>query len=332
MEFQKLKNSFRHLIVIFLILIFLCVLILWKFHLSSFSQEEAVTTFQETNYQQQIDEYYNYCLSTPYVSEDTEASIQDFLERYQSDDFAVYFEDIYNHYTILKNEDKVYYGASLIKLLDATYLIRKALAFEVDLDTTVIVYEERFQKDYSTGMDSHQVGEAISLRDLIYYAIAYSDNTAHEMLFDYIGVLPLREYATSLGVSLSINEVEHFGNLTATMTHQILEEVYEILIMDNEYSELLRTAMNNTYFNSLNYGDIEILHKYGSYDPYFHDIGIYDDDSYPYFISIMSLIGEQASPNKITEIHQKIRAIYEANIEDKNEYCLEARDEYINSL
>lgn len=332
MKFQKLKSSFRYLIIIFLIFILLCVLILWNFHLSFFSNEEVVSVFQETDYQQQIDEYYNNCLSAPYVSLDTENAIQDFLNRYQADDFAVYFEDIHNHYTILKNEDEVYYGASLIKLLDATYLIRKALSFEIDLNSTMIVYKKEFQRDYSIGMENHKFGDSVSLRDLIYYAISYSDNTAHEMLFDYIGVQPLREYAASLGVSLSVNEVEHFGNLTATMTHQILEEVYEILIMDNEYSELLYDAMNNTYFNSLNYDDVTILHKYGSYDPYFHDIGIYDDETYPYFISVMSLIGEQGSPNKITKIHQEIREIYEANIKDKNAYCLEARDEYANSL
>ena len=334
MNIKKLKNHFKSFIVLFLVFIAICIFFLWvqsqKSHLDSyFENDEPV--FQETTIQSKINAYYRNCLDTPYVSSKTESLIQEFLEKYEQDSFALYFEDIYNQYTILKNENTVYYGASLIKLLDATYLIRQAMAEEISLEET-IEYQEKHERAYSIGMEDYHFGDKVRLYDLIYYAIAYSDNTAHEMLYEYIGVEALKEYATSLGISLTVNQEEHFGDLTATMTNHILKEVYDILLLENEYSELLLKSMNNTYYNSLNYDNIEILHKYGSYDPYFHDIGIYNDPDYPYFISVMSLIGEQTSPNQITRIHQEIRDIYKSNLLDKTSYCLTKKLEYESGL
>ena len=266
-------------------------------------------------------EIYENCQNTPYLADTTTEKINEFLTKYSNENFAIYFEDINNEYTILKNETTSFYGASLIKVLDATYLIRKALAGEIDLKTETVTYEARHKRDYSLGMDNHTIGEQISLETLIGYALSVSDNAAHEMLYEYIGVNNLRTYASSLGITITANSVEHFGYLNADYTHKILEEVYDIILMDNSYSELLTTNMNNTYFNSLNFDDVVILHKYGSYNPYFHDIGIYNDEEYPYFISVMTTIGEQASPNKITELHQEIRTIYEENLEAKENYC-----------
>ena len=141
-----------------------------------------------------------------------------------------------NEYTILKNETISFYGASLIKVLDATYLIRKALAGEIDLKTETVTYEARHKRDYSLGMDNHTIGEQISLETLIGYALSVSDNAAHEMLYEYIGVNNLRTYASSLGITITANSVEHFGYLNADYTHKILEEVYDIILMDNSYS------------------------------------------------------------------------------------------------
>ena len=266
-------------------------------------------------------EIYENCQKTPYEDTTTTTKINDFLTKYTNENFAIYFEDINNEYTILKNETTSFYGASLIKLLDATYLIRKALAGEIDLETETITYAPRHKRAYSLGMDNHTYGENISLEILIGYALSVSDNTAHEMLYEYIGVENLRNYANSLGITITANSAEHFGYLNAEYTHKMLEEAYDIIQMNNAYSELLTTNMNNTYFNSLNYDDVVILHKYGSYTPYFHDIGIYNDEEYPYFISIMTTIGEQGSPNIITELHQEIRTIYEENLEAKENYC-----------
>lgn len=333
MKVEKLKNYFKSLILFFLMVIVICLFLLWiqckKNNQVSYFKNQSV--FQETNIQKEVDVYYQKCLNSPYVSEKSERLIQEFLNKYQNDTFALYFEDINNQYTILKNENKVYYGASLIKLLDATYLIRQAMAGEISLEETV-EYQVKHQRLYSMGMDSYFFGDKVSLSDLIHYAISYSDNTAHEMLYEYIGVEQLKEYASSLGVFLTINQEEHFGNLTVTMANNILKEVFDILFLDNEYSELLFKSMNNTYFNSLNYDGVEILHKYGSLDPHFHDIGIYNDFDYPYFISVMSLIGEQENPNKITRIHREIRDIYKSNLLDKTSYCLTLKREYENTL
>ncbi len=325
MKKRTRKHKKRKILLFGMIILILCFGIGTKSYLEKKEEERQYQMYLEE--QQRIAEekrkreIYETCQNTPYMDELTTTKINEFLNKYSNENFAIYFEDINNGYTIMKNETTSFYGASLIKLLDATYLIRKAINGEIDLKTETVTYESRHKRDYSLGMDSHSFGEKISLEILIGYALAASDNTAHEMLYEYIGVENLRNYAKTLGITITANSVEHFGYLNADYTHKMLEEAYDIIKLNNSYSELLTTNMNNIYFNSLNFDDIIMLHKYGSYSPYFHDIGIYNDQENPYLISIMTLIGEQESPNQITDLHKEIHAIYEFNLEAKETHC-----------
>ena len=317
----------RHLFLLMLILI---IITLGLFETKNYLQKQEQTkneiknnelAIQKINETKELETKYQKCLEEPFLSIDTANSIKLFLDKYSSSDFAIYFEDINNNYTITKNENTLFYGASLIKLFDAAYLIEKAINNEINLETETVEYLSKYVRAYSDNMAEHKIGDKVSLKDLISYILLTSDNSAHEMLFDYIGANNLKDYAKTLGVNLTINDYDHFGYLTAEDTHKILEKIYYLINLDNEYSDLLKDNMSNTYFNSLNFDNITILHKYGSYDPYFHDIGIYNNPDYPYYISIMTTIGEQASPNKITELHKEIKKIYNTNLEQKEEYC-----------
>jgi len=158
----------------------------------------------------------------------------------------------------------------------------------------------------------------------MYYAISVSDNGAHRMLTDYIGVDNLRNYAhDTLGVNLTINENDRFGYMNVTTTNTLLKHVYELLQNDNEYTTLLKDAMNNTYYNALNFDDITYLHKYGYYNQYFHDIGIYDDYYNPYTISIFTLYGnpDTGALDEVSNISKEIYNIYQTNLDKKEEYC-----------
>ena len=264
---------------------------------------------------------YQECMTNPYLSNKTLLRIQTFFQKYSSNNYALYFQDLTNEYKIVKNENRSFYGASLIKLLEATYLIRQALENKVNLQTETLIYKSYHRKGYSLKMENHRIGEKISLETLISYILLVSDNTAHEMLYEYIGCDNLKEYALSLNINLTITNKEHFGYLTAKETNNILKETYDIISMNNEYSKLLVNSMNNDYYNSLNYKNIHILHKFGYQNIYFHDIGIYNDEKNPYLISILTTAGEPVSFNLLTEIHQEIRIIYEKNIKEKEEYC-----------
>lgn len=47
-------------------------------------------------------EIYENCQNTPYLADTTTEKINEFLTKYSNENFAIYFEDINNEYTILK--------------------------------------------------------------------------------------------------------------------------------------------------------------------------------------------------------------------------------------
>ena len=55
-------------------------------------------------------------------------------------------------------------------MLDAIYIYENALEGNIDLDTTK-KYTKNFKVLYSAGLEKHKIGDMISLRDLVKYAI-----------------------------------------------------------------------------------------------------------------------------------------------------------------
>ncbi len=260
--------------------------------------------------------FYKECMNKPFQSESTKQNIQHFLNKYQQEYFGLYFDDLINQYTILKNANKVYYGASLIKLLEAVYILDN---HEIDLNTK-LVYSYHNQKNYSLGMDKYLPGSVITIKDLITYTIEVSDNTAHEILLNYIGLETLRNYSLTLGMDLSISASDHYGYLTPEDCNKLLKTTYQLISKNDEKSIFLKELMNNPYYNALSFEDITLIHKYGLYDNYYNDIGIYLGD-YPYLISILTYFGKEDYTNKVQKISQEIYEIYKNNLEEKENYC-----------
>lgn len=317
-------------------LLLICIVILGSFILSYqiiksdsqttsklFSQKnnERLQKQKELEIAQTKQMKYEKCLNTPYQMPALDEELAKIEENYSNKLVSFYFEDFNNNWQLISNEQSVYYGASLIKILDATYLINKAHKKEISLDET-ITYEPKYHYPYSLGLSTYNYNDEISLQELIHYLLLVSDNSAHEMLYEYIGLDNLKKYAESLGIHLTINELEHYGNLTLTDVKLILKELYNTLNTCEEYSDIILNAMNNDYYNYLNYDDIRIYHKYGELYPYYHDIGIYLDNS-PYFIAIMSsLSANKETKKQYQELHQALHEVYQRNIHAKEQYCL----------
>jgi len=256
------------------------------------------------------EEKYNKCLNKAFeVTEVTEEidslqnELNSILKKYN---VSVYYEDINSGFDFKFNEDKIIYGASLIKLVDALYLYDN----DVDFSDTM-VYESKYIKGSSTGMDKRTVGEAVSIKDLMNYSLSVSDNTAHVMLVDYIGYNNLRDYGRSLGATAILSGVggEKYGNQTARDTNIYLKRAYEIMSEDED-GNYLKEFMSNDYQNHLFLdNEKDIAHKYGSYDRYFHNIGIVFDD-YPYTISVLTEHGNDNYKEIIKIIHEKINEVH----------------------
>ncbi len=259
-------------------------------------------------------EDYSTCLNKEYSSEElTEEIISKKQEvdnlivrnKYKA---SVYFEDINTGFIYTYQPNTSYYGASLIKLVDALYLINKAIDGKINLDTETVIYTEAYKKAYSSGMATHKYGDAVSLRDLITYAVAVSDNSAHMMLYDYIGRENLKAYGQSLGAKYIMTGSDTFGNQSAADTNLYLKEAYRIITENEEYGSFLKIIMDNNVRNSFNTNTIKIYHKYGAYDIYYHDIGL-SLEEHPYAISIFTLHENKNYKEVVQNIHTKVREL-----------------------
>ncbi len=282
---------------------------------------------EEERIQKEKEEKYQACLSRTFDEEE----MTDSLEQKQSeiDTFittnhyqaSVLYEDLTTGFSYAYKSDTVYYGCSLIKLVDAIYLINKAIAGEIDLDTETVLYTANYKKAFSSGMAKRQIGEKVSLRDLITYAITVSDNTAHLMLIDYIGFNTLKTYGQSLGAKVILTGGDKYGNQTAEDTNIYLKEAYRIITESEEYGPFLKSIMDNNERNAFNTEDIKIYHKYGSFGDNYHDIGLSLDDENPYAISIMTLHENNGYQTVVQGIHEKVRELHSMFYEERKSMC-----------
>lgn len=156
--------------------------------------------------------------------------------------------------------DRIYYGASLVKTVDALY-----------------VYEEMQITD--------------DLRDLVKEAIMVSDNDAHMELFEIIGYENLRAYGRALGMKnfLDTNESYEYGNTTVADQLALWKKVYNFLYTDRNADKAeLESFFKNNNTNSLAFEPkMSVLHKYGYWEDACHDSGIILTDK-PYILTILT--------------------------------------------
>lgn len=282
-------------------------------------EEERIKKEQEIKY--------NDCLARSY----TEAELTDELQNKKQEvnnlivknnyKTSVYYEDIVTGFTYTYNPSTVYYGASLIKLVDALYLIHKATLGEINLDTETITYNASYKKSFSSGLAKHNYGDKVTLRELITHAISVSDNSAHMMLYDYIGRENLKAYGQSLGGKVIMTGSDKFGNQTAEDTNMYLKEAYKVITENEEYGPFLKEIMDNNERNSFNTEIVKIYHKYGACDPYYyHDIGL-SLEEHPYAISILTLHENSNYKEVIQNVHAKIIELKDLFYETRENAC-----------
>ena len=269
---------------------------------------------------------YNTCVNKIYtedeLTEDIKNKITEIDNMIINNNYktSVYYEDITTGFNYKYSVDKVYYGCSLIKLVDALYLIDKATLGEINLDIETVVYESKYKVPYSSGMATRTIGEKVTLRDLITYAISVSDNSAHHMLIDYIGFNNLKQYGIDLGAKVILTGGDKFGNQTAEDTNIYLKKAYQIITENEEYGEYLKSIMDNNERNAFNTDTIKIYHKYGSYASNYHDIGLSLEEK-PYAISIFTLHEKSNYTKVVKGIHAKIIELHTLFYDNRKEVC-----------
>ncbi len=322
---KKIKIDKNIIIIILLVVLLFALLMIFVAYKSKMSNVvktepkviDIINPKLELNSPSQVvDEkakQYNECMNAHYTQKEMDEYWDDYLKltNYIDDTYkekvSIGYENLVTGYSMSKNTHLIYYAASTIKVLDALYLYTKAAEGELNLDDT-LVYESRYKYKNSKGMEQHNFGDEVSLRELVKYAIIYSDNSAHQMLVDYIGNSTLHEFGLKLGARYTLgNSNEDFGNIN-TEDAVIYMKVVNNFINNNaelgaELKEMMIIADQNDL--SLEELGIKAAHKYGSYSSYYHDYGIVYDEM-PYIAVILTTEGISGSEE---EVREKIRDI-----------------------
>lgn len=154
--------------------------------------------------------------------------------------------------TYFYNPGELYYGASLIKSLVGAYF------YENGLVTTP------------------------EIRENIKKSITVSDNAAHLALIDYAGRENIKNYGLSLGAPHTLG----YGSYGDTTVADQIAYQRKIYAVASAYPELRSFLINNNN-NNIAPAGLSAIHKYGSYEEYYHDAGIVLD-SQPYILVVLT--------------------------------------------
>lgn len=241
----------------------------------------------------------------------SEKELTKFLEQYEA---YVSYEELESNYYFGYKDTNVIYGASLIKLVDALYVLDN----NIDINST-LKYSSGYYSKYNKGLNEHKVGDDLKIDDVVRHALAVSDNGAHKMLIDYIGFSKLKSYGKSLGAEVTLSGGDNFGMQTAKDTNIYLTRLYDLLSL-NDNAIKFKDYMINNFHSYLSVNNLEVAHKYGYYDYVFHDIGIVFDEK-PYTISVLTMYGNKDYAKVINEISLKVNAHHNIYWEEKANYC-----------
>ncbi len=185
------------------------------------------------------------------------------------------------------NEDAVFPAASLIKLWILWALYKNASLGKADLDDEIILSEEDKAGGFGVLQYMH-AGLNITLRDCATLMIILSDNTATNLLIDYLGIEEINNEIRRLGMQKTSLQrkmmdveakIRGLDNFTSALdVHNILAAILNSPEMPNQFRQemldiLLKQQCNNKLPLLLPEG-VLFAHKTGDLPNTEHDAGI----------------------------------------------------------
>ena len=227
---------------------------------------------------------------------------------------GVYFKNLDTGFTFYHNPDRVFFSASINKLMHAFYTYTAAERGYIDM-YALHTYRAA---DYWGGTGiirfDHQVGTEFTTRELLYYSIVHSDNLAFRMLSRYMERIDFRysDFMRELGVNYNYILTWYSQNASAGDAAIWLYAIHNYLESDSRYGHYLHDDMQNValyshpYFTrgriwggsadvnvELLHSDYDIAMKYGWAGTSFNVMGIVHAPS-PYMVIILSNMAEGA--------------------------------------
>ena len=225
------------------------------------------------------------------LQDDLKQEVNVYLNTNRADRISVFVRDLDSQRFALVNGDQEFYMASLLKVPLAIAYYRLA-QLTPDLLDQKVVYNGK--PDLYALQDIQPpaklaVGTTYTIKDLIYRALAYSDNTAAQLLSqNYVSDEYLQKLLFTLGLQPRAKDQQE--NLVTARTYAgIFRTLYYSSFLSREYSnEILKALSESTFTAGATAklpSDVPVAHKFGERevdDPYtgtvstrqLHDCGI----------------------------------------------------------
>ena len=192
-------------------------------------------------------------------------------------------------YTYTYQPDKIYYGASLVKTLDAMYAYEK-LGGNLDAGT----------------------------RGLLINSVTYSKNEAHNALVEKFGRENLQRYAEEIGMKYHLKGSSIYDDTyyfcDTTVRDQLIEwqrlwQLVNNLSNGHELEEMFRIG----WWGVLQFpGHPRFMFKAGFYGPYYSETGLFLSRS-PYIFTLLTKNGYRADKDYImSDLSRRVYEITEA--------------------
>ena len=267
---------------------------------------------------------YDDCMNQPYKIESLDQEFNQLFDSYKNLNLAISFRDIKNDYVYFLNENKGYYSGCIVKPFSVIYLVQKARAGELSLNDT-LTYMPEDKHQFSDYTDQHNFYDKIPIIDLIRYMFTNSDNSAYFIIMRSYGSQTFNQYfKEKYGITLHFTNRHPFeASYTTKTSDQLLQLLYELLQVDDEATKVMKEALYNDIENTVSFDDIKLMHKYGEYDVWHNDTGIYEGDgnNHPYLVSIFTTRALTDYKTMIPKVSKDLYTIYKKNMDSKEAYC-----------
>lgn len=212
-------------------------------------------------------------------------------------EMSFYYKDLVSGYSIEYRADEIYQTASVIKAPYVKYLLTSG----VDLTKTLTMTNKQ---GGSLHIDEQPLGTKFTVKELMEYAIRYSDNTAYYMLNEEFGFEGFNDYAKSLGIaSNAANNLTlmfpkpRFGYLSARDAGLYFEDIARYIEQGSENAKMLKGWLTSTTVEGMLADALgktyDVAHKYGlqdlgnAYSRAYHDAAIVYAPQ-PYVLTILT--------------------------------------------
>ncbi|WP_125152483.1 serine hydrolase [Clostridium rectalis] len=216
-------------------------------------------------------------------------------------DISVVFKNLKNNYCININENKVFPSASTIKLVIMATFLKKVRDGLVKLEDNIVLLNSH--KCGGDGiLKELNEGHIFTYKEIITFMIIISDNTATNILIDFLGMDEINSMAESLNLKhtrikrkMMDSEAVKQGMdnfTTAKDLASFLTLLYNKEIINENYSyimlEILKRQQVKGRLDLYLPEDLCIAHKTGDLDRLEHDVGIVYTKNINYIICVLT--------------------------------------------